>query len=147
MEKIMDYINNTINNLQQICLECKDYETSHCIKVKCNVGFALSIVNSIQKDGLAVVNDGLQLIPKEDMKHYDKRMVARCIASICKTCRQCMKGHNENCSISLARRSIESIVLKEIIDYPGNILTYIVNVAEQDQNFANFISEVIQLLD
>lgn len=55
--------------------------------------------------------------PKEDMKHYDKSMVARCTAAICKTCNQCMKGHNENCSISLARRSIESIVLKEIMDY------------------------------
>ncbi|MBZ9688536.1 hypothetical protein G9F72_019595 [Clostridium estertheticum] len=143
----MNYINNEISNLQQICLDCKDYETPQCIKAKCNVGFALSVVNSMQKNGMTIVKDGLQLIPKEDMKHYDNIMVARCIASICKMCKQCMIGHNENCSVSLARRSIESIVLKEIIDYPGNVLSYIIKVAEQNQNFANLIKNEIQLLD
>jgi len=58
-----------------------------------------------------------------------------------------MKGHNENCSISLARRSIESIVLIEIIDYPGNILAYIIKVAEQDQDFADLIKKEIQVLE
>jgi hypothetical protein len=146
-EDIMNYIDNTIKNLQQICLECKNYGTDQCVRSKCNIEFALSVVNSIQKNGITFINDGLQLIPKEDIKHYDNRMVARCIASICKTCKQCMEGHNENCSVSLARRSIESIVLKEIIDYPGNMLVYIIKVAEQNQDFANLIKEEIQLLD
>jgi hypothetical protein len=139
----MNDIENTIKNLHQICLECKNYGTDQCIRSKCNIGFTLSAVNSIRKDGITFINDGLQLIPKEDMKQHDNAMVARCIASICKTCKQCMKGHNENCSVSLARRSIESIVLKEIIDYPGNILTYIIKVAEQNQDFANLIKEEI----
>lgn len=143
----MNYIDNTIKDLQQICVECKNYGTDQCIISKCNIGSALSVANSIQKNGITFINDGLQLIPKEDMKHYDNRMVARCIASICKSCKQCMKDHNENCTVSLARRSIESIILKEIIHYPGNILTYIIKVSEQNQDFANLIKEEIQLLD
>jgi hypothetical protein len=143
----MNYIENITKNLQQICLECKNYGTGQCIRSKCNIGFTLSVVNSIQKNGITFINDGLELIPKEDMKHYDNRMVARGIASICKICKQCMKGHNENCSVSLARRSIESIVLKEIIDYPGSTLEYIIKVAEQNQDFANLIKEEIQILD
>jgi glutamate mutase epsilon subunit len=144
--KVMNYINNAIGTLQQICLDCKEYEAERCIKVKCNIGFALNAIKSIEKNGLTVVKDGLQLIPKDDTKYYDKLMVARCIAAICKTCKQCMKGHNENCTVSLARRSIESIALKEIIDYPGDILTYIIKVAEQDQDFAKLIKQEIKLL-
>lgn len=143
----MNYINNGINNLKQICADCKDYKTENCIKSKCNIGFALSSMESIQRNGISIVNDGFRLIPKEDMKHYDKAMVARCTASICKTCKQCMENHNENCSVSLARRSIESIVLREVIDYPGNTLAYIIKVAEQDKDFADLIKKEIQLLD
>jgi hypothetical protein len=143
----MDYINNAVSNLEQICLDCKDYETENCIKAKCNIGFALSAMRSIEKNGLSVIEDGLRLIPKEDTRNYDKIMVARCTAAICKTCKQCMNDHNENCSISLVRRSIESIVLREIIDYPGNILAYIIEVAEQDQDFADLIRKEIMLLD
>lgn len=76
----MDYVNYAIKNLEQICLDCKDYKT-------------------------------------------------------------------ENCTISLARRSIESIVLKEIIIYPSNVLGYIIKVAEQDQDFADLIKREIQVLD
>lgn len=143
----MNYINNAISNLQQICLDCKDYETEHCIKAKCNVGFALRVVNSIQKNGLTVVEDGVQLIPKEDMKPYDNTMMARCVASICKLCKECNENHNENCAISLARKSLESIVLKETVYYPGNILTYVFNVAKQNPSFASLIREEIKQLD
>lgn len=80
----MNYINNGINNLEQICSYCKDYKTEYCIKSKCNIGFALSAMESIQRNGISMVNDGFRLIPKEDMKYYDKAMVARCTASICK---------------------------------------------------------------
>lgn len=143
----MNYINSAITNLQQICLDCKNYETTQCIKAKCNVGFALSIANSIEKNGLTIIKDGLELIPKEDMKNYDYRMIARCIASICKLCKQCNEKHNENCSISLARKSIEGIFLKETLYYPGNVLTYIFNIAEQSSSFADLIQEELQQLD
>lgn len=139
----MKHNNDAIRTLEQICLDCKHYQRVHCVKAKCNIGFALNALNLTKNNGFTIVNDGLQLIPKDDMKHYDRLIAARCIAAICKTCKQCMKGHNENCNISLARRSIESIVLKEIIDYPGNILTYIVKVAEQDQDFADLIQKEI----
>jgi hypothetical protein len=46
----------------------------------------------------------------------------------------------------LARRSIESTVLKEIIDYLGNLLVYIIKVEEQDQEFADLIRKEIQVL-
>lgn len=45
----MDYINNTISNLQQICFDCQDCDKADCIKAKCNVGFALRLVDSIKK--------------------------------------------------------------------------------------------------
>lgn len=143
----MDYINYAISNLEQICLDCKDFKTEECVKSKCNIGFALSAMSVIQINGYSIVQDGFRLIPKEDVRYYNKAMVARCTAAICKTCKQCMKGHNENCSISLARRSIESTVLKELIDYPGNMLGYIIKVEEQDREFADLIRKEIQVLE
>jgi len=142
----MNYTSNAINNLQQICLDCKDYGTADCIKAKCNVGFSLSIVSSIDKSGLKVVNDGLKLIPKDDMKPYENRMMARCIASICKLCKECNENHSENCAVSLARKSLETIVLKEMTYYPGNILTYVYNVSKENPGFANLIQEEIMQL-
>jgi len=68
----MDYINYAISNLEQICLDCKYYKTEDCIKTKCNIGFALSAMKVIKKNGMSVIQDGLRLIPKEDMKNYDR---------------------------------------------------------------------------
>lgn len=53
-------------------------------------------------------------------------MMARCIASICKLCKVCNERHNENYAVPLARRSLESIFLKGMVYYPGNLLTYII---------------------
>lgn len=142
----MNFVDNAINNLQQICLDCKYYKSTDCIKAKCNVGIALSMVSSIKENGLTVVKDGLQLIPKDDMKPYDNTVMARCIASICKLCKECNEKHNENCTVSLARKSLENIVLREMINYQGNILTYIIDVSKENPSFANLIQKEIKQL-
>lgn len=137
----MGKIDETIRNLQHICLECNNYGTSLCIKSKCNVGFSLKLTELMKENDTLVISDGLELLPKEDTKFYDENDIARCIASICKLCKECNERHSEFCAISLARKSIEGTYLNEMMEYPGNVLSYIVNVSKQNPNFAELIME------
>lgn len=143
----MNYTDFLQNNLNQSCADCTNYKTKECTGSKCSIGFALSIVNSIQKNGISSISDGLNLIPKDDMKYHEERTIAKSIACLCKMCRQCMKNHDENCVISLARRSLEGNVLKEFVEYPGNILMYLINVEKQNKEFTEMVRDEYEQLD
>jgi hypothetical protein len=95
----------------------------------------------MQDASSTIIEDGLSLIPKEDTKYYEMNDIEKGIASTCKLCKECNEKHSELCSISLARKSLESIFLKEMTDYPGNVLSYIVNVSKQNREFADSIME------
>lgn len=75
----------------------------------------------------------------EECNCYEKNAIATGIASVCRLCKDCRENHSENCIVSLCRRSLESTHLKEEVEYPGNVLMYIVNVAKQDSSFADKI--------
>jgi len=143
----MSYIDITIKNLHNICFDCENSGTTKCVRAKCNVGFAFNLTELMQENKKLIVEDGLKLIPRADTKYYDARMIARCIAAICKLCKGCNTNHTELCAISLARKSIEGVILKESLDFPGNVLTYFVNVSEQNADFANLIMEEFKRLD
>ncbi len=143
----MSYVDRTIKNLHNICLDCENLGTTKCIRAKCSVGFSLNLIDLVKENKVMIIKDGLTLIPKEDTKYYDDRMIAICIASICKLCKGCNENHTELCVVSLARKSIEGVVLKELLDFPGNVLTYIVSVAEQNEDFANLIMKEFKRLD
>ena len=135
----MNYYERVEENLNKICLECKFYNTSQCIPSKCNIGFAKNAVEAAKENGLKIIGDGIKLIPKNDIKLYNKDLIAKSIASVCRLCKECKQDHDENCIISLSRKSLESTYFKDDVIYPGNILMYLVNVAKQDQKFADKI--------
>ncbi|MDF2951482.1 MAG: hypothetical protein K0S18_1065 [Anaerocolumna sp.] len=143
----MTDIENAINKLEQVCVACDNYKTSQCSKIKCNVGFALKLVEDMGKNGLSAIDDGLQLIPNEDTKFYDDLLIAQSIASICKLCKNCNELHNEACTISLARKSLEGIFVKNMVGYPGNVLTYIVALSKQNPEFAGLIMNEYKKMD
>lgn len=142
----MNYVDNTINNLQEICEECVNYNTPYCIKKDCSIGFSIIMMEYMIEGKRQVLKNGFSLLPKEDTKYYDESKIARGIASICKLCKGCNEGHTELCMISLARKSIEGTVLKEMLPYPGNVLGYFVNVAKQNKNLSDQIIEEFQKL-
>ncbi len=137
----MNYYEKTEESLNLICLECKFYETQDCIKSKCNIGFALNAVKASNPNGIQIVDDGQKLIPKNDMKLYNKKLIAKAIASVCKICKECSKGHDDNCTISLARKALEHTHLSDDVVYPGSVFMYLINVAKQDEDLANKIKD------
>lgn len=144
----MNYYEKTEENLNLICLECKFYETKDCIKSKCNIGFAINAIKASKQNGIQIIDDGLKLIPKNDTKLYNKNLIAKSIASVCKICKECKKAHNDNCTISLARNSLEHTCLSDDVVFPGSILMYLFNVSKQDQDLADKIkTEYDTLLD
>lgn len=133
-------------SLTEICEECKHYKSNECVPSKCNIGFSLNAIKSANVNGEKSINDGVKLIPKNDMKIYEENALAKSIACICRLCKECKENHNENCIVSLARKSLEITRLQEEIVYPGNVLTYLFNVAKQDQVFSSKIkTEYIQI--
>ncbi|PRR79893.1 hypothetical protein CLLI_06260 [Clostridium liquoris] len=135
----MNYFEMTEKSLNEICKECKYYGSSECVPPKCNIGFSLNAIKAAYKNGEKSINDGVKLIPKDDMKMYDENALAKSIACICRLCRECKENHNENCIISLSRKSLESTRLPEEVVYPGDVLTYLLNVAKQNQVFSDKI--------
>lgn len=141
----MDYYEKVKTSLKEICEECNRYETNQCIKSTCNIGFSLNAIKEANTNGVKAIKDGTKLIPTTDMKFYEENAIATGIASVCRLCKDCRENHSENCIVSLCRRSLESTHLKEGVEYPGNVLMYIVNVAKQDSSFADKIkTEYIQ---
>lgn len=141
----MEYIDKAINSLNDICVECIHYGTEQCVKRKCNIGFSLTMLEKIKTSPL-ILEGGISLIPCEDVKYYDENKIARSIASICKLCKECNEHHNESCIISLARKSIEVMVLNDSEIYPGNIFTYLVNVEKHNPEFSSLVMEEYQKL-
>lgn len=137
----MNFYEKIEENLNDICFECKFYNTPECIPSKCNIGFAKNAAETAKVKGNQYIEDGLKMIPKNDTKLYNKTLIAKSIASICRVCKECNLEHNDNCIISLARKSLEITYLQEDVIFPGSTLMYIVNVAKQDQGLADEIKE------
>lgn len=137
----MDYLNNLENNFKEICSECSYKGSEKCNYRKCNIAFADYVVKNIKNNATYTIDDGENLIPKDDFKYYDEKVIARGIANICRLCKECNENHNENCVIALMRRTLEYTQLKEKIEYPGNIILYLMNVTEQKPELADLIKQ------
>lgn len=137
----MNYLNNLEGSIKEICDECCHKGTENCNYKKCNIGFAGYVVANIKDKAIKSIEDGENLIPKDDLKYYDEKIIAKGIASICKLCKECNANHTENCVIALTRRSLEYTQLKDKIEYPGNVLMYLMNVSKQKPEFAEIIKQ------
>jgi hypothetical protein len=137
----MDYLNNLENNFKEICNECWHKGSEKCNYRKCNIGFADYVVKNIKNNSTYSIADGESLIPKDDFKYYDEKVIARGIANICRLCKECNENHNENCVIALTRRTLEYTQLKDKIAYPGNVILYLMNISEQRPELAELIKQ------
>ena len=137
----MNYLNNLENNVKEICNECFHKGSEKCNYRKCNIGFADYVVKNIKNNITYSIDDGENLIPKDDFKYYDEKVIASAIANICKLCKECNENHNENCVIALTRRTLEYTQLKDKIEYPGNIIFYLMNVSKQKPELAELIKQ------
>lgn len=137
----MNYLNNLENNLNEVCADCFNNKQGKCEKLKCNIGFSKYITKNIRSNDIKVIEDGNKLIPNDDTRYYDEQIIAKGIGNICRLCKECNENHNENCVISLMRKSLERTQLKEDTVYPGNILSYLMEVSKQNVEFANSIGD------
>lgn len=137
----MDYLNSLEKATREICEECPYKGTEKCSWRTCNIGFVQYVAKNIKNNSTNVIEDGENLIPKSDFKYYDEKVIARGIANTCRLCKECNENHNENCVIALIRRSLEWTQLRYRIEYPGNVLTYLMNVSNEKPQFAKLIKE------
>jgi hypothetical protein len=137
----MDYLSNIENNLKEICSDCTSRGTDKCNYRLCNIGFVDYVAKNIKNNSTYVIEDGERLIPKDDFKTYEEKVIAHGIANVCRLCKNCNENHSENCVISLIRRSLEYTQLREQVTYPGNVIMYLMNIAKQNPEFAELIKE------
>ena len=137
----MNYINGLENNINEICRDCSYKDSEKCNFRKCNVGFANYVIQNIKDKSINIIEGGEYLIPKDDMRYYDERIIAGGIANTLKMCKGCNENHNEDCVIALIRRTLEYTQLKDRIAYPGNMLGYLVNLSKQKPEFGELIKQ------
>ena len=143
----MDYLNSLESNISEICNDCNQKGSENCTYRKCNIGFTKYVVENIKDKSIKSIEDGENMIPKNDLKYYDDKIIARGIASICKLCKECDTNHSEDCVVALTRRSLEYTQLKDKISYPGNVLMYLMNVAKEKPEFAEAIKHEFMSID
>ncbi|MBM7868750.1 hypothetical protein JOC70_000219 [Clostridium pascui] len=137
----MDYLKSFESNVEEVCNECSHRSSERCNFRKCNIGFADYVIKNIKDNQTYSIDDGEDLIPKDDFKYYDEKVIAKGIANICRLCKECNENHNENCVIALTRRTLEYTQLKDKIAYPGNIILYLMNVSKQRPELAELIKQ------
>ena len=137
----MDYLKDLENNIEEICNECSHRASERCNFRRCNIGFADYVIKNIKDNQTYSIDDGENLIPKDDFKYYDEKVISKGIANICRLCKECNENHSENCVIALTRRTLEYTQLKDKIAYPGSIIPYLMNVAKQKPELAELIKE------
>ncbi|OOM78030.1 hypothetical protein [Clostridium sp. BL-8] len=137
----MNYINNLENNIREVCSDCGHKGTEKCNYRMCNIGFTKYVIENIRDKATNYIEDGENLIPKNDLKYYDEKIIAKGIASICKLCKECSDSHSENCAIALIRRSLEYTQLKDKTVYPGNVLMHLMNISKERPEFAELIKQ------
>ncbi len=131
-----DYVNQSLKNL---CEECPNLNTSHCEKSQCLVGFTKNLFDLTEKNGTRILKNGESLIPQFDVRNYREELIADTIAEVCNLCAECRENHNEECVISLARRSLEIAVLPENALFHGSVLMYLMDVSKQNPQLAEMI--------
>lgn len=137
-------INQTIQAIEDICTDCPEYGTSQCDRDQCSIGFSLERMEDYKANGKLFTGLEVTAIPYEDYRYYDEKKIAGAIASICKLCKECREYHKEECVVSLARKSLEDTVLKDMENYPGNFLSYVIQVSKQDAHLSELIMEAFQ---
>lgn len=137
----MDYLNNVEKNVKEICEGCCHRGTEQCNYRMCNIGFVDYVAKNIKDNSTYSIADGESLIPKRDLKYYDENIIAHGIANVCRLCKDCNENHSENCVVALIRRSFEYTQLKDKIEYPGNVIMYLMNISKQKPEFAELIKE------
>ncbi|MDD4587913.1 MAG: hypothetical protein PHC60_05975 [Heliobacteriaceae bacterium] len=125
--------------LTEICANCDLAESAGCRSRRCLTGFARTVVDYYQVKGALNIPGAEGVIPKNDLKVYDKDLVAVPIAETCKLCKQCRDNHTDDCVIALVRSSLEIAFWGESLTYPGNILEYVTLVRERDPELAGYI--------
>lgn len=138
---MVDYLSNIEHVVEGICEECHHKETEMCNYRKCSIGFTKYIVKNVKENSIRSIEDGESLLPKDDLKYYEEKMVAGGIANICRLCKECNENHSENCVIALMRSSLEYTQLKGRIEYPGNIIMYLINLTKQKPELAELIKQ------
>ncbi|UYZ37823.1 hypothetical protein OD350_09200 [Clostridium beijerinckii] len=69
-----------------MCDDCCQNGSEHYNYKKCNIGFAKHVAENIKDKAIKSIDDGENLIPKNDLKYYENKIIARGIANICKLC-------------------------------------------------------------
>ncbi|WP_207644872.1 hypothetical protein [Clostridium beijerinckii] len=82
----MDCLSNLQNDIKEICDDCCQNGSENYNYKKCNIGFAKHVAENIKDKAIKSIDDGENLIPKNDLKYYEDKIIARGIANICKLC-------------------------------------------------------------
>jgi len=109
---------------------CKGHlDCATCKGKDCLIGFAKLVSDYVASKKILSIPNGLKMVPTQDYKTYDPNVVAAALAVINFECKNCQDSHDDNCVINIIRSSLEVTLLGEHLEFTGNPLTYVMNLA------------------
>lgn len=103
-------------------------ECGECTNLKCLIGFARQVANYGLEKNVVRIPDGEKLIPKDDARVYYQEDLLSALVETLRQCKNCRENHEPSCGVSLIRSALELALVGEIIEYKGNVVSYLVDL-------------------
>lgn len=119
-------------------------ECGTCDKMRCLVGFAWTVAKYGAEKGVARVDGGLKLLPRDDYRAFYEDDLVAAIAATLHQCKNCRDNHEEECGVSLVRSALERALLGENLEYSGSVLGYLMELEQRHARFGQLVKEAYQ---
>ncbi|MGE5554441.1 MAG: hypothetical protein ACM3XZ_11115 [Betaproteobacteria bacterium] len=124
---------------------CKTVEEcGECDKLHCLVGFAMTVAKYGAAKGVARVDGGERLLPRNDYRAFYEDEVVAAIAATLHQCKNCRDNHEQDCGVSLIRLALERALLGENLEYHGSVLTYLLDLEQRHARFGKLVKEAFE---
>ncbi|MBR5596114.1 MAG: hypothetical protein IKW30_01745 [Lachnospiraceae bacterium] len=126
---------------------CKtEHSCGCCAEKACLVGYARNGAAECRIAKRTGLPNGFENIPPSDIRGgYDEYDVLHAIAHLLLQCRNCKEEHYDNCLINVVRSCLEVIEFGEEKEYRGNVINYLMDIAQYDPTKADIIKEEYML--
>jgi hypothetical protein len=125
-----------------VSLCCKTTEEcGRCDKLRCLVGFAWTVAKYGAEKGVARVDGGEQLLPRDDFRAFYEEDLVNAIAATLHQCKNCRDNHEPECGVSLIRLALERALLGENLEYHGSVLGYLLALEQRHARFGQLVRE------
>lgn len=121
---------------------CKTVEEcGQCDRLHCLIGFAGMVAKYGSEKGVARVDGGERLLPRDDYRAFYEEDLISALAATLLQCKNCWDNHEQDCGVSLIRLALERALLGENLEYQGSVMAYLIDLEARHPRFGEAVRQ------